>query len=285
VENGERVVCVLSKSPASARKAGRFLRCSLTGTDPGIIPLDTNLVFIATPHGAVEEVVLSLSRLPAFPFRGVGVCHASGMLTADALEPLRRRGATVFSFHPLQTFPRDFEPARIVPSARGIFYGVDGPPAGLRMARRLAGALEGSIIVIPPHLREFYHAACVVASNHLTALLSVLESMHRVLSGGNRRFYRVFKPIITATLNNIEETAPATALSGPVARGGTETVGRHFASVLRHAPDLLPFFGAMTLQTTILALAKGSISNEQAARMRALVDQYLKASSPTENHQ
>src|SRR5512143_1776958 len=122
VENGERVVCVISRTARSASRAGRFLRCRRTSTDLAAIPSETDLIFIATPHSAVADVARALARLADFSFRGVAVCHASGMLTAEVLEPLRLRGATVFSFHPLQTFPRDFPPAAIVPTARGIVY-------------------------------------------------------------------------------------------------------------------------------------------------------------------
>src|SRR5512140_197275 len=227
VENGERVVCVISRTAASASRAGRLLRCRRTSTDLAAIPPGTDLIFIATPHSAVRDVARALARLTDVSFRGVTVCHASGMLTAEALEPLRLRGATVFSFHPLQTFPRDFSPADIVPMARGIVYGVDGPPAGVRMARRLARLLDGSILIVPPEMREFYHAACVIASNHLTTMLSLIEGMYATVTGKTRGFYPVFKPIIMATLRNIEATSPVRALTGPVARGGVETVARH----------------------------------------------------------
>jgi predicted short-subunit dehydrogenase-like oxidoreductase (DUF2520 family) len=283
-ENGERIVAVVSRTAASARAAGKFLRCRNTSTDLSSIPGTTDLVFIATPHGAVRDVARALAGVQALTFRRIAVCHASGMLTAEALDPLRMKGATVFSFHPLQTFPRDFAPAMIVPSARGIYYGVDGSPAGVRMARRLAKSLEGHVILIPPEMREFYHAACVVASNHLAAMLSVLELMYATMTGKNRGFYRVFKPIISATLRNIEMTSPARALSGPVARGGTETVARHLDEVVRRAPAILPYFGAMSLETVRLALAKGSVTALQAEQLTTLINEYLHPPSSSEKN-
>lgn len=279
VENGERIVCVVSRRAASARSAGRFLRCRNTTTDLSKIPTSTDLVFITTPHGAVRDVARSLAGIERLNFRQMAFCHASGMLTAEALEPLRKKGGTVFSFHPLQTFPRDFPPALIVPTARGIYYGVDGPPAGLRMARRLARSLDGHVIKIPPEMREFYHAACVVASNHLATMLSVLELMYTSMMGSTSSFYKVFKPIIMATLRNIEKTSPAKALSGPIARGGVETIARHFEEVSRYRPDVIPYYGAVSLETVRLAVAKGSITPAQAEQLTLLIKDYLQTPS------
>ncbi len=269
VEQGCTISAVVSRTPGSARRAGRFLNCRNAGTSPAAIPADTDLLFITTPHSAVEDVAQTLAAQPALRFPRLAACHASGMLTADALRSLENRGATVFSFHPLQTFPRDFPPSKILSSARGIAYGVDGSPEGVRYAKRLARILQGRVLEVPPELRPFYHAACVVASNHLTTLLWVLERMFSRLGTGERDFLRVFRPIIQATLENVERTSPASALSGPVARGGVETVAQHLDTVREVAPELLPMFSALTRESVGLALAKGSITEERAGEILA----------------
>jgi predicted short-subunit dehydrogenase-like oxidoreductase (DUF2520 family) len=87
------------------------------------------------------------------------------------------------------------------------------------MARRLARVLKGSVIEIPPELREFYHAACVAASNHLTALTWVIERMFRTFGVRKLDFFPVFRPIIETTLNNIALTSPARALAGLLHEG------------------------------------------------------------------
>lgn len=279
VQRGQKVVAVVSRSIASARRAGRYLRCSNASTSLASIPPTTDIVLITTPHGAVEEVAAALGDLQTLRFRSLSVCHASGMLTAEALEPLRRRGAAVFSFHPLQTFPREFEARDIVKSARSIFYGVDGSPRGIRKAKELARMLGGSIILIPPEMRTYYHAACVLASNHLTTMLAILDSMYRTLHVKGPGSTVVFKPIVAATLANIQRSSPAKALSGPVARGGTETVARHFESLARFSPQLIPYYAQLSLETVKLALAKGSINERQARALADVIRSYMDSSS------
>lgn len=285
VENRQRVTAVISRSMGSARRCGRFLSCRNVSTALDAIPQSTHLVMITTPHSAVEEVAQSLAAREGFRWRGVAVCHASGMLTAGALAPLRDAGATVFSFHPIQTFPRDFPPGKIVPSARGIVYGVDGSAAGIRMARRLARALEGRILLVPPESREFYHAACVVASNHLATMLGILKAFYSDIAPGREDFMKVFLPIMQATVNNVLSTSPARALTGPVARGGTETVARHFNAIAARAPALVPYFARMTLETIRLALEKNSLTSDQVKELTQLALSYVdKPFDPEERH-
>jgi len=271
INKGHRVACVVSRTMTSARRAGRFLRCRNVTTSLDEIPAGINLLLITVPHDAIAGVASALAATDRLDFRKLWVCHASGMLTAAVLDPLAQRGSRVFSFHPLQTFPRSFHPRDILESARGIFYGVDGSPKAIAAAGRLARELDGQIIVIPPERREFYHAACVVASNHLTTLMWVLERMFHVLGTRGRKFSRVFESIMTTTLRNVTSTSPAKALSGPVARGGIDTVGGHLASIRKHLPEIMPYFIAMTAESVRLAKEKGSIDEACFEAMMDLV--------------
>jgi len=248
-----------------------FIGCRTHGDALALIPGTTDVILLAVPHAAVAEVARALGAAGDLPLGRMAVCHASGMLSAAVLAPAARRGALTFSFHPLQTFPRAFPPRKILPSARGIWYGVDGSAAGLRKARLLARALGGRTIVVPPERRELYHAACVVASNHLTGLLAVLEEMHGAAAGGGRRSLAPYRPILEATLANVLGASPAEALSGPVARGGVETVARHCEAVREFCPRLLPYFALMTRETIRLADRARTLSPDRREALEELV--------------
>ncbi|HUI63258.1 MAG TPA: Rossmann-like and DUF2520 domain-containing protein [Bacteroidota bacterium] len=277
-EEGARISAVVSRTPASVRRGAAFLRCGPCGTSLDVIPSETDLVLIATPHDGVIQTAESLARRSDLNFRRLAICHASGMLTASALSALEAQGAAVFSFHPLQTFPRDFALKAIVPRARGIYFGVDGNPRGLRMAHRLARTLKGRAIEIPPGRRVLYHAACVIASNHLTALLSVLQSVHRAIRPTDASFFVIYRAIIEATLANVAATSPAQALSGPVARGGTATVAAHLEALRKAMPEFLPYYTRMSLETVRLASRKGSLSEAKRDELNALIRSFMNES-------
>jgi predicted short-subunit dehydrogenase-like oxidoreductase (DUF2520 family) len=274
LENGVKIVAVISRTRRSAATAAKTLRCKNFSDSFSAIPEDVNLILIATPHESVERVAGEIALLTNLSFRKLVVCHTSGMLTARALAPLEKKGATVFSFHPLQTFPRDFPVRKVIPSARGIYYGIDGTKKALHIAKRLARLLQGHALHIPPSKRAFYHATCVVASNHLTAMLGVVETMSAQFGLSEHRFFEVFQPILFSTLRNTKLSSPRKALTGPVARGGIQTVTDHFAAVKKFNPGLLPYFGTLTLQTVTLARRKGSISPARARALERIVHSY-----------
>jgi predicted short-subunit dehydrogenase-like oxidoreductase (DUF2520 family) len=271
---GQKLACVVSRTSESARSAARFAGCRSWSTSPEALPSDVNLLILAVPHEAIASVATSLGLLEHLRFKKLSVCHTSGMLTSSVLAPLARRGARVFSFHPLQTFPRDFNPGMIVSTIPGIYYGVDGSDGAMRTARVLAGILGGKVLQIPPGMRELYHASCVVASNHLTTMLWVLQEMFEAITAKKKGFLDVYRPIIEATIRNVAATSPALALSGPVARGGVGTVAGHLSSVERSVQGILPYFLTMTEETTRLAIVKGSITADQAAAMNGVVQSF-----------
>jgi predicted short-subunit dehydrogenase-like oxidoreductase (DUF2520 family) len=142
------------------------------------------------------------------------------------------------------------------------------------MARRLARTLRGHVIEVPPEFRELYHATCVVASNHLSVLLSAVREMYGRVCGDPQPSLETFRPIVEATILNVFATSPAAALSGPVARGGVETVAKHLEAVRGSLPELLPYFTRMTLETIRLAIAGGALTPERREALENLVMSY-----------
>ena len=134
-------------------------------------------------------------------------------------------------------------------------------------------------------MREFYHAACVVASNHLTTLLGILNAFYHDIAPGRRDFLDTFLPILHATIINVRSTSPSEALTGPVARGGTDTIARHFEAIKRYAPALIPYYARMTLETLRLAMEKHSLTNAQVKDLTQLSLSYLhQPFEPEESH-
>ena len=76
---------------------------------------------------------------------------------------------------------------------------------------------------------------------------------------------------LRTNLNNVALSSPAKALSGPVARGGIDTIAGHFASIRRELPEIMPYFLGMTAETVRLARVKGSIDESQFASMMELI--------------
>ncbi len=119
----------------------------------------TDLLVLAVPDGTVAEVAAAIE-----PDAETVVTHLAGSLTLDVLADHPRRA----SLHPLVPIPSG--PAGAT-RLRGATFAV----AGDDRVRDVVAAFGGAAISVPEDHRIAYHAAAVVASNHLVGLLGQVE--------------------------------------------------------------------------------------------------------------
>ncbi len=166
--------------------------------------------------------------------------HCSG---ASTLAPLGdRRG---FSLHPLMTVTND----------GAVFVGATCAVAGsdedaLSFAVRLAEALSMRPVEIDDEDRAAYHAAASIASNFLVTLESAAERLGETV--GLKR--EDFRPLVEASVANFFQLGEE-ALTGPIARGDSETVSRQREAIQTQTPSLLPLYDAMVNATREIATA------------------------------
>jgi predicted short-subunit dehydrogenase-like oxidoreductase (DUF2520 family) len=170
-----------------------------------------DLVLIATPDASVAGVAQAIRPDP-----DAVVAHCAGSLPLTVLAPHDRRA----SIHPLMTLPSaEVGAARLA----GAWFAVAGDP----LSRAVVDDLGGRCFEVPDDRRALYHAAAVIASNHLVALLGQVE---RVASGAGVPLAAFFD-LVRASVDNVEALGPAAALTGPVARGDWQTVAGHLAAL------------------------------------------------------
>jgi len=168
------------------------------------------------------------------------VGHTSG---ASSLSELGGRAG--FGLHPLMTFPGGEV------NLEGVWCAVSGTGAAeTAEARQLAEATGMRPFEIDDADRAAYHAAASIASNFLVTLQAEAASLAATAGVPDEALV----PLVRATVANWAEVGPEKALTGPVARGDTQTVARQRAAVAEDAPQLLPLFDALVERTEQLAL-------------------------------
>lgn len=192
--------------------------------DPSGAAAGVDLVVIATPDAAVAAVAERIR-----PRAGTVVAHLSGSL---GLAPLAGHTDQAV-VHPLVALP---DPDRGAARLVGAWYGVaaEGHPVALEVV----GALGGRSIEVGEGDWVRYHAAAVIASNHLVALLGQVE---RVAAGIGAPL-AAYLDLARGSLEDVAAVGPAAALTGPVRRGDLETVARHLAAL---DPDEVAAYEAM----------------------------------------
>jgi len=216
----------------------RGLRLSVGGLPPWLG--DVDVVLLAVRDDALPALVRSLARAPWR--RGQVVLHLSGALTHRVLAPLRRAGVRVASWHPLMAVSAD--PRKAALHFRGATFAVEGETAAVRAGERLARALGGRPMRLPAAAKVRYHAGAVFASNYLVVMLAEAEALLVAAGIPRRRAREALLPLALVSLENVWESGPIAALTGPVRRGDEATVRRHLAALGPRARALYAAAGA-----------------------------------------
>ncbi len=260
-KQGYRVLSVISRSGPAAVALARKTSSPRASTQVVDVDRSADIILFAVGDSDLAGAVRTLSSLRGLKLKTSVVLHTSGVHDAGILAPLRKAGARVASFHPLQTFPARTGSARTGPVLRGIPFGVDGDEAAVTTAGKIAGDLGGRVLMIDPQFRPLYHAACVFASSYLAAVLNAISG----LSGSARLtgpWTEIFGPLMTASMENLVRTGAGNALTGPVARGDVATVGLHLDALEKYAPDFVPLYTVCGLEVARLALSGNRLSRE-----------------------
>ena len=168
-------------------------------------------VIIATPDRAIGDVARAIRRSAS-----TVLIHLSGASGTHVLAPHPRRAAV----HPLMTLT-EAEAGAV--RLRGGWFAI----AGDDFARELVDALGGHSFAVADDERVRYHAAAAVASNHLVVLLAQVERLAAAVGVP----FAAFLPLIRASVDNVEALGAQRALTGPAARGDSETVARHLEAL------------------------------------------------------
>lgn len=219
-------------------------------------------VLIAVPDGSIEGVGRRLADLPLPP--GIPVLHTSGALGSEALAPLAARGVPVGSLHPLVALAQpDSGPERLT----GAWFAVEGHPDAVQVAGWITGAAAGRVIAVPAGGKALYHAAAVVASNYVVALLAAAERIAKDAGVPESTAREALTELAAGAARNVHPDGPVAALTGPIARGDAGTVERHLAEL--SGPDR-SLYSLLARETLALA-REGGLGLEDAAEVERVL--------------
>ncbi len=132
------------------------------------------------------------------------------------------------------------------------------------MAKSIVLALEGKPIYISAEQKPLYHAAACIASNYLVSLLNVVESIYQSIGITEEDAKKAYLPLIYGSLKNIEFSGSVAALTGPIARGDSGTIQKHFDAINADLPQYASLYSSLGLVTVNLARKKGTLNSHQA---------------------
>lgn len=223
-------------------------------------------VILAVPDDRIHTVASALAERGAGP-KGAVALHLSGALSAAVMSPLVDAGYSTGTLHPLQAIA---QPDRAAPRLSRSWFAVSGDPQAEHTARALVRMLGARTLDIPESQRALYHAAAVLVSNSLPALLATGARLLAEAGVEPDAADQAMVPLVTSALDNVLAVGPVQALTGPVARGDVQTVRKNLRSLPADARELY-----VALARSILRLASDQIGPERVESMnQALAERH-----------
>jgi predicted short-subunit dehydrogenase-like oxidoreductase (DUF2520 family) len=225
---GYKIDFVAARETASSRRRAAMLAGTLEARTQSLNDAGptSNIVWICHTDDALAETAKLLARKAGWT--GKIVLHSSGALSSDVLSPLKRKGASTASLHPMMTFVPG-----ATPRMEEVPFAVEGDTRAVAVARRIVHDLGAESFAIKKTAKPLYHALGSFSSPLIVAALVTAERVGRSAGLSASQTRRLMGPILRQTMKNYAERGAAAAFSGPIKRGDINTVLRHLKELKR----------------------------------------------------
>ena len=245
----------------SAEQSSRILDLPSFYLQPEEAVCQGNFIFICVPDSQIRALVKKLSRVEVDWSRRF-VYQTSGLLGSSVLQPLKKLGARVASFHPIQSFSRKKTP---LAHWKNIFITLEGDEEAIVAAREIIRRIGARPIKIDSGNKALYHAACSLASNSLVSLISLASDLLERAGLEKSLAFEALKPLVNGTWKNLKQSGPAEALTGPIVRGDLMTVREHLKAL-----KAFPLAREIYQRLGLLALGLAEKRGLRISQVRAL---------------
>ncbi|MFT5588928.1 MAG: putative short-subunit dehydrogenase-like oxidoreductase (DUF2520 family) [Bradyrhizobium sp.] len=242
---------VLNRSHLSAQCAVDFIGAG-RAVDAFDQLMPAAVFLLAVPD---DQIALCSKQLAASGRAGPGsvVFHCSGALDSGILTDVTATGAAVASIHPIRSFA---DPETVAASFAGTYCGVEGDPEAMTILTPMLTLAGARLIPIRADSKTLYHAAAVFASNYLVSVLSVAQQAYVAAGIPAEVALELITPLARETAENVFRLGPATALTGPIARGDAATVARQLQAVQQWDGAYGNLYEQLAAATTRLAASR-----------------------------
>lgn len=252
---GLKIAAIISRSLESAERCAKASNCSIFSDQLFHLPDETESIFITTPDEVISSVSNKLAQTKNI-IENKFIAHTSGSRTSENLEPLRKKGALVASFHPIQTFAGDKLDWE---KFYGIFFGIEGDEKALKICRSFVELLGGKYLIVPKDSKSLYHASCVFSSNYLIALMDISIQMMANFNLNQEEIAQLLLPLLKGTVENFKNLGLERALTGPISRGDIQTVQKHVNILKVKFPELLPLYCLLGKRVLKVSEKRGNV--------------------------
>ena len=270
---GQPVVALSSRDLDHASLAAAFINPSIRVVTCSEIPNFASRILIAVSDDAISEVG---ETLVTSGMRKGMVLHTCGSVGPEALDMLMRVGVSCGVVHPLQTVA---SPEQGIESLKGIAFGLSGEGMAIAWAEEIVKLLKGYVVRVESKEMPIYHASAVLASNAVVAFIDAATVLLSHVGLDREEAILAISQISRTSLDNALRLGPASALTGPVARGDARTIKRQTLAMQKVEPGITQLYLAVNKHLLDVA-RRGGLPED---RLRA-VELALEAVEFGDNH-
>ncbi|MGD9254517.1 MAG: DUF2520 domain-containing protein [Chromatiales bacterium] len=261
-----RIGGILTSRPESAREAAAFI-----GSGTAIAAIEelslSDLYLIGCPDDSIGECCIQLAGSNLVT-EGTVVFHLSGALASSELEPVRHKGASVASVHPVMSFAH---PEKAIGDFAGTWCGMEGDDAALALLEPAFEAIGARPFRIEASGKSLYHAASVIACNYLVTLEELSLQTFEEAGIGRETALQILAPILRGTVENILALGTTEALTGPIARGDVSVIERQIRTLEQWNPEIAALYRKLGRATADLSGKQGNAPASCLAAIRELL--------------
>jgi len=136
-------------------------------------------------------------------------------------------------------------------------FAIDGDPEALECCSSIVTLVGGCSLRIRAGDRSLYHAAAVMASSYIAALISGALEMLQAAAIERSVALSTLAPLVRTSMENSLHFGPIEALTGPIERGDSTTVLSHLKSLRDFSSPVRRLYCSAGLSVVQMALRRG----------------------------
>jgi len=250
------------RSEGSAQEAASLAGGRAFDT-PEELAAASDLILLTVPDNQIESVWAYLSEKLPDRSDPLYIGHCSGSQSAEVFRP-QPHGCHFGSMHPLIAV---YDKENSHEKFPGCYFTIEGAEAFIAAAGGLLTALGNPWREIDATHKTGYHAASVIISNLVCALVYTGTEIFKACGLDDEFADDAWHALFLENAENTAALGPVRALTGPVERCDTATVARHLETLSGEAREIY-----LLLSRTLTETAKRKNPERDYSKMIQLLE-------------
>lgn len=222
-ENGLKIGGYYSRTAESARWAAEFTQSDVYDSIKEIIS-SCSMVLFTVPDDAIAKVWEEAKLF----VNGSLIGHCSGLHSSNIFSDADSKKCSVFSVHPLCAISSREHSWENLPRA---MFTIEGNPSIIHIIEAVFRKTGNRTKIVNPEQKALYHAAAAMASNQVTAVISMAAELFYSCGFSQSEAEQEAGLLAEVTLKNIGKQGCVNSLTGPVERNDLKTITAHLAAL------------------------------------------------------